>query len=234
LPLADGHATLTFMKLPNHLAVIPDGNRRWAKDNRWSLFKGYQKGVARFRDISLTAIKEGVPFFTFWAGSESNLSKRSRGEIALLVLLAKNFLKQELADKTLIKNEVSFKTIGRWRQLLKDNELERLFTELEAKTAQFTKRHLTVLFGYDGQEEMREAVKKGGENFTNNLWTKDLPPVDLVIRTGGEPHWSAGFMMWHTANSQFYFTPKLWPDFSPAELDKAFDDYAGRNRRFGR
>lgn len=143
-----------------------------------------------------------------------------------------------------VKNKVRVRCFGRWNEILKDAALEKVIRELEEKTKNYRENSLTVLFGYDGRREMIEAIQKSKcknqsaklsyDDVKNALWTGDLPQVDLVIRTGGEPHWSAGFMMWLTADSQFYFTEKFWPDFGKEEFKKALADYTRRERRFGK
>ena len=137
--------------------------------------------------------------------------------------------------------------IGRWDILLAKEKstsaLKETIKQLEEETKGFSKKNLTILFGYDGRREMTEGIedikKRPSEKITyemvhKTLWTGDLPLVDFVIRTGGEPHWSAGFMMWHTANAQFYFTKTLWPNFKKIELEKALKDFSERERRFGK
>ena len=240
--------------IPKHIAAIPDGNRRWAKEHSLLPWKGHQEGLLRFEEVNRHAFDRGVQYFTFWAASEDNLTKRTRIEVAVLKRLMRHQLKKELKEGELVKKKIRFRLIGRWHEILKDAEIKKLANELEKATEKFTDKQLTILFGYDGRREMLEAVRtitkeevsrlptgqaglRGNDAYEvikNHLWTKDLPPVDLVIRTGGEPHWSAGFMMWLTADSQFYFTPKFWPDFNNAALDKAIADYSERERRFGK
>lgn len=282
-------------KLPYHIAIIPDGNRRWAKSRGLILWKGHQEGVKRFREISEVAFRAGIPYLTFWGASEDNLLKRSKVEVRLLVSLLRKSLEQELKEKIFIKNKIHINVVGRWSAILKDSALERAVNALEEETKHFTRHRLTILFGYDGRREMIEAISKianskesrkspnerredfrgsrssatqgraltGSPQFRDHgihetvsthssrtvsgqkskinyetvkkaLWTGHLPPVDLVIRTGGEPHWSAGFMMWLTSDSQFYFTKTLWPDFDAKEFKKALREYGARERRFGR
>ena len=230
--------------LPQHIAVIPDGNRRWARARRLSPWEGHREGVKRFREVSEVAWQSGVPYFTFWAGSEENLLERSRIEVRFLVSLLKNELRRQLASRETEEKQIRFRLIGRWREILKDKKLNDLAEKLEEKTKNFVKCHLTILFGYDGRREMaeaihkikdkREKIKADYDMIKSALWTRELPMVDVVLRTGGEPHWSAGFMMWHTAYSQFYFTEKFWPDFDEKEFKKALTDYARRERRFGK
>lgn len=226
--------------VPKHLAVIPDGNRRWAKERGLAPWEGHREGVKRSREVYESAFETGISCFTFWAASEDNLIKRSRIEVKFLIMLLKNELSKKGLYKKLSDQEVRVRIIGRWNEILKDKALARVVRGLEEKTAEFKKHNLTILFGYDGKREMMEVIEslKGERNLDyekvkSRLWTGDLPPVDFVIRTGGEPHWSAGFMMWLTADSQFYFTPKLWPDFEKEELHKALEEYSSRERRMG-
>lgn len=227
--------------LPKHLVAIPDGNRRWAKKRGLVPWEGHREGIKKFWEVCEEAFSMGVPYFTFWAASADNLRKRSEVEVKFLVMI----LKEQIFDKNLFsrleRNQVKLRVVGHWNEILKDKELEDSIRELENKTAGFGEHNLTILFGYDGKNEMMEAIKKLGadmdldyEKVKTALWTGFLPPVDFLIRTGGEPHWSAGFMMWLTADSQFYFTEKFWPEFGVEELHKALEDYSSRERRLGK
>ena len=232
--------------LPQHIAIIPDGNRRWAKSHGLPAGEGHRRGVKKFHEIIDEAFLRGVPCLTFWAASEDNLIKRSRLEVKLLVTLLQNELASEEFQKRLIKDKVSVRFVGRWNEILHDAGLSNAIHDIEQKTAQFQESHLTILFGYDGRREMAEAVKeiaRSGEKASfdaikSALSTGFLPPVDLVIRTGEEQvgwtHWSSGFMMWLTAQSQFYFTKTFWPGFSTKEFNQALAEYSERERRFGK
>jgi undecaprenyl diphosphate synthase len=233
--------------IPNHIAIIPDGNRRWAKKHRIIAWRGVATGAERFEETAAFLFNHGVSYVTFWAGSEDNLTKRSKQEVNFLISLLRDWLVKISASNTFKKNKIRFRVIGRWDSILVKNkttpELKKLIRKLEDETKNFSKNNLTFLFGYDGQREMTEAIQKISKNPTRKitsetvhaaLWTNALPPVDLVIRTGGEPHWSAGFMMWHTADSQFYFTKTLWPDFKKQEVKEVLDDFSKRERRFGK
>lgn len=227
--------------LPKHLVALPDGNRRWAKKRGKAPWEGHREGVEKFWEVCEEVFEIGIPYFTFWAASEDNLKKRSTIEVKFLVLILKNELFKKDLFERLEKNEVRLRVFGRWNDILKDKELERMIGDLEKRTAKFKKHNLTILFGYDGKREMMEAMESlkkekeiNYEKVKSALWTGDLPAVDYLIRTGGEPHWSAGFMMWLTADAQFYFTEKLWPDFGRAELHKALEEYASRERRTGK
>lgn len=231
-----------YPSLPTHLAVIPDGNRRWARARNLPPWEGHSEGAKRFKEIVDAVFETGIPYFTFWAGSEENF-KRGPTEVKKLLSFAGAELKRELKSGDFKRQQIQVQFLGRWKEFLKeDPKLCQLIEAVEKETKKFQSRHLTVLLAYDGRCEMIEAIKKlkrqkqpiNFKTIKNALWTGGLPEVDLVIRTGGEPHWSVGFMMWLTANSQFHFTGKFWPDFDKSELQKALADYAARERRFGK
>ncbi len=228
---------------PRHIAIIPDGNRRWAKANKKkAVWLGHEQGAVQFKQIMQSAFESGVEFLTFWTTSESNLTKRPKAEVDFLVKLLSNELKQITESEDIDRLQVHVRIIGRGEDIVKNKTLSERIVHIEEKTRKYTKHTLTILFGYDGQQEMLAAIEQlrgkaggvTGEALHAALWTRYLPPVDLVIRTGGEPHWSAGFMMWLTADSQFYFTEKLWPDFNQADLAEAINDFSQRERRMGK
>ena len=164
-----------------------------------------------------------------------------------LINLINEEFKRLLEDTRVHKNEVKVRILGRFREVLPPKTLT-IIKKLMDKTEKYDIFFLTFLLAYSGTDEMVEAIKRisqafggstikiTGEIIKSFLWTRDLPPVDLVIRTGCEedPHNSAGFMMWHTAYSQYYFTKTLYPDFSPEEFEGAIKDYLKRERRFGK
>ena len=228
--------------IPNHVAVIPDGNRRWAKAHRLNPWDGHTEGVKKFWEVSDHAYRMGIENLTFWAASFDNLKKRSKIEVTFLLKL----LEQELLSPRILsqcmERQTRARVMGEWRVFVKNKNLIESIENLIKKTAHFKERSLNILFAYDGQREMLsalESINNSGERISEqtllkHMWTGELPPVDLVVRTGGEPHWSAGFLMWLTANSQFYFTEMLWPDFDGGELKKAAIDYDRRERRLGK
>jgi len=227
---------------PRHVAVIPDANRRWARQKGLPAIEGHREGYKRMKEVAREARDRDIRYFTFWAGSEDNLRKRSRLEVLFLAQLLKTGIVKDLLTNDFMKWETRVKILGKWDEILRDKALRDLVGEIEDKTKHFSERFLTVLFGYNGTSEMIQAVQDLKESkapvsydsIKRHLWTGELPPVDLVIRTGGEPHWSAGFMMWQTANSQFYFTRTKWPDFGKKQFRAALDEYARRERRLGK
>lgn len=233
-------------KIPTHLAIIPDGNRRWAKQHGLLPWEGHRTGAAQFRTIARAAFKSGISSLTLWAASEDNLLKRSKIEISALVKIFTEYLRDTESFEDLSKDETRFRVLGRGREIVHSQELDQAITNLEAETSSYTKRNLTILFGYDGRREMVDAMQKiseanfsaiGYQDVKDRLWTRDLPPVDLVIRTGEDDadwaHWSSGFMMWDTANAEFYFTKTFWPAFSEEELDRVLTGYQKRKQTRG-
>ncbi len=230
------------MALPRHIAIIPDGNRRWAREKGFLPWDGHREGMKRYREIADAIFQREIPYFTFWAASEDNLTKRTPAEVQVLASLFKEEAAYALNSERYEKQQIRFRIFGKGREILGDTEIGERIDALEEKTRGYTARHQTILFGYDGRREMLEAVGRlalalpeevDSDTLHSCLWTRDLPPVDFVIRTGGEPHWSSGFMMWHTANSQLYFTETFWPAFDEVALEKALAEYAQRERRFG-
>jgi undecaprenyl diphosphate synthase len=229
------------MSIPYHVAIIPDGNRRWAKSRNLKPWDGHTEGVKLFWETAYAALDAGISNITFWAGSYDNLIKRSKIEIKFLIKLIVDELTEPKILNECLDRKVRFRILGEWRQFITDKKTIAAIEKLQNETSHFRKT-FTTLFAYDGRREMLSAIndlvrtnkKATEEALREKLWTGELPDVDLVIRTGGEPHWSAGFLMWQTSNSQFYFTEKLWPDFKNTELKKALEDYERRERRLGK
>ncbi len=223
-----------------HIAIIPDGNRRWAKAHRLNPWDGHTEGVKRFWDIADQAFKSGVTNLTIWAGSYDNLSKRTQLEVNFLLGLLKTEIQKPELRQRIHANKSRVQVIGEWRDFVKDEDTVTEVEKLQEETKHYKDNQLTLLFAYDGKREMLSAIESmqnksaTPEELRKHLWTGELPDVDLVIRTGGEPHWSAGFMMWLTANSQFYFTDALWPTFSEEEFQKTLQEVEQRERRLGK
>ena len=229
-----------------HVAIIPDGNRRWARRRGYPSGKGHEMAKEVFKEISEKALELEIPYLTFWIASVDNLTKRTKEEVRFLIKVITEEFQRLLEENKLKQKKVRVRILGQFRRFVPPKTL-RIIEKLIKRTEKYNLFFLTFLFAYDGREEMKEAIKRvvevakkgtleiGKETIKNFLWTKDLPPVDLVIRTGceGDPHNSAGFMMWHTAYSQYYFTDTLFPDFSPKEFEKAVKGFLRRERRLG-
>lgn len=225
-----------------HIAIIPDGNRRWAKQRSLPPFLGHKSGVKPAEEVFKRAVQLKISYFTFWASSLDNVVKRSKEEVAFLFELFGQYFKKLLNDEEIEKNDVRVRVIGRWQEVFPE-KLKAVIEEVIKKTEKHSRHHLTLLMAYSGNDEMMAAVMKisqaGIKNINEkvikeNLWTRELPPVDLVIRTGGEPHWSAGFMMWDMADAKIHFSESLWPDFTPEEFEKIVRNAAEAERRFGK
>ena len=225
----------------NHVALIPDGNRRWARARGLKPWVGHQYGIESFKKILTEALKLGVTHLTVWGASRDNVEKRPLDEMRFYFKLLRKYFLELMRNITLHKEQVRVRVIGRWEELF-PAPLAAVFQKAVETTKAYDRLHLTFLMGYDGKEEILSAIRKikaGGETVSaaavkRNLWTRELPPVDLVIRTGGEPHWSSGFMMWDVADAQLYFTETLWPAFAPTEFRKAVQWAASTERRLGK
>jgi undecaprenyl diphosphate synthase len=226
--------------LPQHIAIIMDGNRRWARQNKLKIFKGHEK-VARenIEDLTRHCISLGIPFLTLWAFSTENW-QRDKAEVeAIMDLMRLSF--SEGFDE-MVKEKVRVKTIGDLSRFPQDiQESVNRFKEINKKDYKIT---VTFALNYGGRDEIVRAVRQavaaglsleqlGADELEQYLDTKGIPDPDLIIRTGGEQRLS-GFMPWQSVYSELYFTKVLMPDFDIKELDKALKDYQGRIRRFGK
>ncbi len=225
-----------------HLAIIPDGNRRWARLNGHAaaVWRGHEMGARRLRELLTTAFDMGVTHVTLWGSSRENLQKRPEVERNALYEVYTKALTAVSREAETLQARIHVR--GRCEEFL-PSSLQQLITQIEAQTASYTQRTVQVLLAYSGTDELCDAVSRLAtssekhitpEVLRSYLWTGDMPDIDLMIRTGGEPHLSAGFMMWHMANAQLYFTETLFPDFSAEELRRAITDVSQRGRRRGR
>lgn len=239
---------MKIKNIPKHIAIIPDGNRRWATKRGFQPWIGHRAGMKIVEKILLKAKEMNLSYLTFWVGSWDNLTQRKKIEIKFLFKLYHEYFKKALKDKRVHEDKVKINVFGRWKEIL-PKETQKIIEKAIETTKNYHKYFLTLLIAYDGRDEMINCIEKivnlvkmkkvskiTPEIIKENLWTKDLPPVDLVIRTGCEedPHLSAGFMMWDTSYSQLYFTKTLFPDFTPEEFENIIKDYSQRERRMGR
>lgn len=226
-----------------HVALIPDGNRRWAKLHRVPALEGHRRGALAMHRVVEHLISREVKYLTVWGFSTDNW-KRSQDEIDNIFRITEEWIKKE--TPWLHENGVRLKHIGRLQELPPD--LFRTIAAAMYLTRNNTGMTLNLAFNYTGRAEIVDAInrliaqgipfKKGNipdvteELFSHCLYTNGMPDVDLVIRTGGNFRLS-NFMLWQTAYSEFFFSDKLWPDFSTVELDLALEAYGERQRRFG-
>ncbi len=228
--------------IPRHVAIIPDGNRRWARNHNLTVFTGHKKGVGIFENIAMHAADCGVNYLSVWGMSVDNYKKRSRREVTGLMKLFRDEFSRLARSPEIHRRQAKIRVIGQWPELF-PRLVSRSITKAIEATAGYSRFHLTFLLAYNGTEEMLQAIQEIVDEqppvkitaplLKKHLATRDLPPVDLLIRTAGEPHLSAGFMMWDVANAELYFTDLFWPDFTSKEFDLAIDSYAQRRRRQG-
>ena len=230
-------------KLPKHVAIIMDGNGRWAKQKGKQRFMGHKKGAKSVREVIEVAAEEQIKFLTLFAFSCDNWN-RPEQEVSLLMKLLVSSLKKEFNH--LIKNNIQLKTIGDLNKLSLTIR-EELYHVIE-KTKKNTGMVLTLALNYGAKEEITNAVKIIADKVKNSiissekvdqstinehLYSRHIPPVDLLIRTGGEERIS-NFLLWHIAYAELYFTKTLWPDFSKENLLEAIINFNKRERRFGK
>ncbi|WP_462354728.1 isoprenyl transferase [Fusobacterium ulcerans] len=222
-------------KIPNHIAIIMDGNGRWAEKRGLPRTLGHKEGAKALRKIITYAGKIGVKYLTVYAFSTENW-KRSKDEVDALMFLFKTYLKNE--EKSIMKNNVRFLVSGR-KDDVSPSLLEAI-KKLEDKSKNNTGLTLNIAFNYGGRAEIVDAVnsilKSGIDNLAEEDFSKylynNIPDPELLVRTSGELRIS-NFLLWQIAYSEIYITDALWPDFDEKELDKAIESYNGRDRRFG-
>jgi undecaprenyl diphosphate synthase len=221
-------------KMPRHVAIIMDGNGRWAKKRMLPRAMGHKRGVETVRNIVRAAAELGLETLSLYAFSSENW-KRPEDEISDLMGLMRDFIKSDLDE--FASNDVRLKIIGNYKALAPD--IVDMLDESIARTSQNSRTTLVVALNYGAQDEMvraaRAAAAQGEINAASieaNLDTANLPPLDLLIRTSGEQRLS-NFMLWQAAYAELWFTETLWPDFNKDELAAALNEFARRERRYG-
>jgi undecaprenyl diphosphate synthase len=235
-------ADLDPQKLPKHVAVIMDGNGRWARKRALNRIRGHEEGAESVRVIVRTTRELAIPWLTLYAFSEENWV-RPRYEIEALMHLLKRFLKSETDE--MLQNGIALRAIGRLHKLPRDVR-EILETTIE-RTASGKDMVLTLALSYGGRQEIIDALRQvarriesgeiGPEQLTEEvfrdcLYTAGMPDPDLLIRTSGESRVS-NFLLWQIAYTEIYLTSTQWPDFRKAQYLEALEDYQRRERRFG-
>lgn len=230
------------MRIPQHLAIIMDGNGRWAEQRQMPRIFGHRQGVETVRSMVKECRALGIPHLTLYAFSSENWG-RPASEVAALMDLLGMFLAQEL--ETLMAEGICLRVIGDTSLL--PGEVRQVLNDTIKRTAANSRLVLTLALSYGGRDEILRAVKdlateiEGGglaasdideQRFSAALDTAGLPDPDLLIRTSGEMRIS-NFLLWQLAYAELYFTDVLWPDFSADELRRALEDFSARQRRFG-
>jgi undecaprenyl diphosphate synthase len=230
-------------RLPRHIAIIMDGNGRWAKRRHLPRVAGHRAGVAAVRSTVETAARIGIHAITLYAFSEENW-KRPKSEVDFLMRLLSRYLKAELP--TLNNNNIRLQYIGRQHELPQD--VQQRMEWARASTAQNSGTVLTLALNYSARSELVDAFRSIAETASNNggiehlkidedtirqhLYTCHLPDPDLVVRTSGEMRLS-NFLLWQSAYAEIYVTPALWPDFRGVHLLEAIAEFQKRDRRYG-
>ena len=230
------------MVIPNHVAIILDGNGRWAKKKGMPRTYGHVKGCENLEKICSVAKELGVKYLTVYAFSTENW-KRSKEEVDALMKLFRNYMKKCI--KISRDNKMQVRVIGDPTAF--DPDLQEKIKELEEYSSQYDELYFQIALNYGSRDEIKRAVQKMAEDvkveklnpeeisertISDYLDTKGLPDPDLLIRTSGEERLS-NFLMWQLAYTEFYFTDVAWPDFNKAEFEKAIAKYNQRDRRFG-
>ncbi len=230
------------MVIPNHVAIILDGNGRWAKKKGMPRTYGHVKGCENLEKICSVAKELGVKYLTVYAFSTENW-KRSKEEVDALMKLFRNYMKKCI--KISRDNKMQVRVIGDPTAF--DPDLQEKIKELEEYSSQYDELYFQIALNYGSRDEIKRAVQKMTEDvkaeklnpeeiseqtISDYLDTKGLPDPDLLIRTSGEERLS-NFLMWQLAYTEFYFTDVAWPDFNKAEFEKAIAKYNQRDRRFG-
>lgn len=228
--------------LPVHIAIIMDGNRRWAKEKDLETKQGHKEGAENLKRIAKYANEIGIKYLTVYAFSTENW-KRTEEEVGALMFLLKWYLNDLLNSSDL--DNVKINVLGDITRL--DPGIQKLILKLEDKTKDYTGLKLNIAFNYGGRDEITRAVKSiatsvknneisveyiNEDLISNNIYTAGMPDPDLLIRPGGEKRIS-NFLPWQLSYTEFIFTDKYWPDFNRDDLDEAILEYERRNRKFG-
>ena len=226
----------------NHLAIIMDGNRRWASNLGIEVLKGHSRGADRLIDISQTAIDQKIEWLTVFAFSSENW-QRPTAEVKGLLALMKRFITAQSED--LIHNNIRLRVVGRRDRF--SSVLQKLIADVERRSSLNTGLNLTVALDYGGRQDIASATAQiahevetgllsashvNDDLLKSRLSTKVLPPVDLLIRTGGEKRLS-NFMLWDLSYAELVFSDKYWPEYSTGDFLAAIDEYYKRDRRYG-
>ncbi len=225
--------------IPQHIAIIPDGNRRWAREHGQNEFAGHKRGVEVFETIGDAALDRGVKYLTFWGFSTENWARPKR-EVAYLMHLFRWVFTKKLND--FHQKNIRINVLGRVEGFSRD--LQRIIKRAMNVTRRNTRGVVNLALNYGGRAELIDVVKKAlslklqpravtEERLSQLLYAPDIPDPELIIRTSGEQRLS-GFLPWQSEYSELYFSKKYWPAFTPHDLDAAIAEFQRRQRRFGK
>lgn len=225
-------------RVPRHVAVIMDGNGRWAAERGLARVEGHERGTENIRRITHTAGEVGIEYLTLWAFSTENW-RRPADEVSGILRILGEAIERETEE--LHRQGAQLRHIGSLDGL--SPSLRQSVVDAIELTKHNSKLVLTLAFNYGGRQEILQAVRRCLDDgvspdeldehaFARRLYTQDIPDPDLIIRTSGE-HRLSNFLIWQGAYAELFFTPKFWPDFGPADLEEAVADFSRRERRFG-
>lgn len=231
------------MNIPNHIAIIPDGNRRWAKERNLAPWEGHEAGAKNTELLIRKARAMGVKELSIWGSSLENLKKRPLEESRALLRIYETYFTQLLESDDIHADKVHVRFIGRFDDQFPES-LKKILSRVVEATKEYDQFFLNFFLAYSGDDEMLSAIcslidsgvkssEVNGDILREHLMAKEVSPVDYLIRTGDEPHLSAGFLMWHIQNSQLYFAKEYYPDFTSEVFERAVVDFSERDRRFG-
>jgi undecaprenyl diphosphate synthase len=229
---------IEISKIPTHVAIIMDGNGRWAKQRNKPRTFGHQSGVSALKEAITSAAEFGIKYISFWAFSTENW-KRPKKEVSFLMKLIKTVLLKELSS--LKKNGVRIKFYGFFDVLPKD--VQKSITKFESETQENTVIQVNIMLNYGSRQEITEAFKSISaknlpltditeETISNHLLTHDIPDPDILIRTSGEYRIS-NFLLWQLSYTELFFLDTLWPDFNRTHLIEVLQQFSQRDRRYG-
>jgi undecaprenyl diphosphate synthase len=242
-PSDDAPPALDATRLPAHVAIIMDGNGRWAKKRLLNRVKGHEKGSDTVRNIVRTCRELGIRYLTLYAFSTENW-QRPKSEVEALMTLLKRFLKSEKSE--MLENDIRLRVIGQVDRLPADVRIA--VEETMAATRGNRGMDLILALSYGGRTEIVDMVRAvadkvsqgridpkaiNAETIADHLYTREIPDPDILIRTSGEMRIS-NFLLWQIAYAEIFITPTLWPDFSKDELLQILKDFQGRERRYGK
>ena len=210
----------------NHLGIIPDGNRRWAKANNLSTFDGHKQGIETLKQIALYCLEEKVRFLTVYTLSAENLANRSKSELEDLFFLIKQLFNTDLIS--FCTDKIKVLIIG--DPNLFPPDLAPTINDLQEKTKNNVGLTLSFLFCYGGKQEILQAASS--DNFEKSLWSKELPELDLIIRTGGQKRLS-NFLPWQSSYAELAFLEIMWPEFNLKALREVFYNFSQCTKNFG-
>ena len=230
--------------IPYHVAIIPDGNRRWAAERNLAPWEGHEAGAKNTEILVRKAREIGVKELSIWGSSLENLKKRPLEEGRELLRIYEAYFTKLLESGDIHADKVRIRCIGRFEEQFPAS-LKKIIHRIDEATKEYDRFFLNFFLAYSGDDDMLSAIRSivdsgaegrivDAEMVTRHLMASEVSPVDYLIRTGNEPHLSAGFLMWHIQNSQLFFAKEYYPDFGAEAFEKSLADFGERERRFGK